>query len=135
MRSRLLFAALVLLFAAQVKVHAAGFDDSYQVYEGDLAPADGLIDLYIRGTGPIPIMLDDLTIMIPSSVTDFILKNNGNGTFSLISPLTSAQRSAARAWAPSAADRALRDVDFNGTIDLTLQNLGDVISEIGRAHV
>lgn len=127
MRSRLLL-ALLLLSAAHIELHAAGFDDSYEVYQGDLAPSDGLIDLYVRGTGPIPIMLDDLTITVPSAVTDFVLRNNGNGTFGLVSPLTSAQRSAARSWAPSAVDRALRDVDFNGTTDITLQNLGDEIS-------
>ncbi len=119
--------AFLLLFTAQA-LHAAGFDRDYRVYQGDLAPADGLIDLYVHGKPAVPIMVDDLVVIIPPAVTDFVLKNNGNGTFQVIAPLTSAQRSAARTWSSASVTRGLRDVDANGTTDLTLRNLSTAVS-------
>lgn len=120
--------ALLILFASNAQAQALGFDKSFRVYQGDLAPADGLIDLYIRGTGPIPIAVDDIDFVIPPVVNEFVLKNNGNGTFQLIATLTSAQRSAARAWPSSGIERSLRDVDLNGAVDLTLVDVGDAIT-------
>jgi hypothetical protein len=127
MRSRLLL-IFALLLTVHVELHAAGFDKRHVIYQGDISPADGLTDLYVRGANAVPVMVDDITVIIPSPVDDFILKNNGNGTFTLLAPLSILQRSAARTWPVAEVSTALRDIDFDGATDLVLEDLTDIVS-------
>lgn len=98
---------------------AAGFDESYIVYQGDIN-SDQRTDLYIRSTRVISIPLDDIPIVIGPPVQAFVLQNNGDGSFSLISSLSSSQRAAVAQWPVSDVSASTRDIDADGHGDLDL---------------
>jgi hypothetical protein len=107
--------------------HAAGYDSSYEVYRGDFN-GDGRGDLYVASTrGPIVIPVDDLPIVIPQPVKNVVLQSNADGTFTMISSFTPAQKSALASWPRASVEVALRDIDQDGAGDIQLSQLGSVV--------
>ena len=121
MRLKSLFVLAILL--TSTGANALGFDETYKVYSG-LLNQDALIDFYVRGRPPIPISLDDLQIIIPSQVREFALINNGNGTFTIQTEFSSAERAALVAWQvdPNVV-LMYRDVDADGREDLSIRRM------------
>nr|WP_298723021.1 hypothetical protein [uncultured Steroidobacter sp.] len=106
---------------------AAGFDNSYRVRVGHYN-ADVLPDLFVSSSRFTPIAIDDIQVIVPPPVQDFVLSNNGNGTFSLVTQLSSTERAAARNWPEADAIVSVRDVDANGFDDLSIEGLPDIIT-------
>jgi N-acetyl-anhydromuramyl-L-alanine amidase AmpD len=121
--SKLLALALLGLFASVA--NAAGFEGSYQVYQGDFN-GDGRIDFYIREVPNIVILNFDVPIPIaqPSAVVPFVLIQNANGTFSISTNLSGLNLSAA-----TKSSVTLRPVDLNldGNSDAVLTGISAVI--------
>ena len=117
---------MVVLFGFALQASAAGFDDSYNVFRGDFN-GDGRMDLYISSSRVISIALDDIPIVIPPPVRDFVLQNRGDGSFNLIANLTNAQRAAMAAWPAADVGMSVRDIDVDGHPDLDLQSIARAI--------
>lgn len=115
---------VALLFLLSPGVEGAGFDEYYEMRVGQF-DGDGLPDVYVSSSrGTVIVAVDDLPIVIPPPVAPFVLRNNGDGSFSLVtSPLSAEQRRSMSTWPTVAVDFSLRDVDANGAVDLTLEDL------------
>jgi len=125
------------LIAAQLALgsiaEAAGFDLRYTARVGDLN-GDGRNDLYIRWSPLFTLIpLDDFSIPVPRSrrgVGNFVLQQNANATFSIVSNLSAAQLSSVAQWpaAPAALQIAPGDVNFDGAIDLIIRGVSSIAS-------
>ncbi|WP_161828211.1 hypothetical protein [Steroidobacter agaridevorans] len=107
---------------------AAGFDQRYSVRIGD-ENSDGTMDaIFVKAPGSVLIPIDDLSIVVPPGVRDFILRSNGQLGFAIDGQLSAAERAATATWAATEAiDLFVRDVDLDGRIDLELTGISQVI--------
>jgi len=117
-----------------------GFDDRFRLYSGHLN-GDNRADLYLKWTPRIvPIALDDLTIPVAldrRDVPDFALIQAEDGTFSILSSLTAAQRQTVSGWpaAGNAVEVVPQDVNFDGKIDLIIRSLTAIIAGANNQFV
>lgn len=116
----------LMAFLIALGARAAGFDDTYKVYQGHLNNDDKL-DLYVRSSRAIVIPVDDMPIVIGPPVRDFVLQTNGQNGFTILGQLTPEQRMQALQWQPAEQiDVFTRDVDLDGYTDLDLVGIGYV---------
>jgi|KBSSwiStaDraftv2_1062776.scaffolds.fasta_scaffold108171_2 hypothetical protein len=117
---------LGLLFLLSFGTHAAEYRDvpraeRYSALVGDLN-GDGRKDIFVSYQPAIvPIQLDDISIPIPITkrrIGEFVLQQQTNGTFSLLTGLSQQQRSAALGWARSAIQIVLGDVNADANPDI-----------------
>lgn len=106
--------------------HSAGFDSTFEVRIG-YYNADGLLDLHVSSPRSVVIPMDDVPIVIPPPVAEFILSNNGDGTFALVTQIPAAIRGTIRNSPVADVDLSVRDVDANGFDDLAIGGLQDLI--------
>lgn len=119
--------ALVSCSLAGAAAHAADFLDGYKVTHGDFN-SDGRIDLFVSPGRRVVLIPFDPDIPIPvQPVREFVLQHNGNGTFTLVTELTSAQRATMAQWPAAAVDGWLRDVDYDGNTDFEITGIAAVI--------
>jgi hypothetical protein len=124
--------ATILLLAGS-GASAAGFGQGYKVFHGDLN-GDGRKDLLVKAppkkVSIIP--LDDLIVPIIKccDTPDFVLQNNGAGSFSIVGALTAAQQLIVAAW-PEASQVTVwsRDIDYDGKKDLELTGVRLLIAD------
>lgn len=120
----LFFACVTLSFGT----HAASFLDGYKITRGDFN-SDGLNDLFVSPGRRIVIVPGDIDIpIVVQPVRDFVLQYNGNGTFTLISQLTGAQRNSMSQWPAAVVNGWLRDVDYDGNVDFEITGVGSAIA-------
>ena len=113
---------LTVLFSAGV--FAQGFDEHYAVYQGDFN-SDGKIDLYVKQKPQVVILHGPIAtpILIPPDVTDFVLQQNADKTFAIVSNLTSAQKATLSGWPESVIELVLNDVNIDGIVDIILRDI------------
>lgn len=117
-----------LSMALSTGAGAANFLDGYKVTRGDFN-SDGRIDLFVSPGRRVVLIPGDVDIPIAvQPVRDFVLQYNGDGTFALVLQLTAAQRSSMSQWPIATVDGWLRDVDYDGNVDLELTGIASVIS-------
>jgi hypothetical protein len=121
-------AVILPLLTLSTAATAADFLDGYKITRGDFN-TDGKVDLFVSPGRRVIILPGDIDIPIAvQPVRDFVLQYNGNGTFTLIAQLTSAQRNSMSQWPIAAVDGWLRDADLDGNVDLELTGVASVIS-------
>jgi hypothetical protein len=116
---------LLILLLFPVFALGAGFDDRFIASNGDLN-GDGLKDIYVRQKPRIvPIPLDDISIPIQlePDVQPFVLQQRPDGTFSVISPLSSQLLGQVRQWPAVALNLLSSDLNVDGFRDLILKGV------------
>jgi hypothetical protein len=120
---------ILVAFAVGSPAVAAGFDTSYNVFQGDLNN-DGNTDLHVKSSSVTVIPLDDLPIVIGPPVREFVLRNRGDRTFDLVSVLTSSERIQVAQWSAANVGIAVRDIDADGYEDLDLRSVNRAASGV-----
>jgi hypothetical protein len=120
-------AAVFAAIAVGAQTRAAGFDASYNVFQGDLN-GDGYTDLYIRSSSVTVIPLDDIPVVIGPPVRDFVLSNRGDRSFDMISTLTATQRNQVAQWPAARVTVVVSDRDGDGYEDLNLLSVSRAVA-------
>ncbi|TQV68154.1 hypothetical protein FKG94_23985 [Exilibacterium tricleocarpae] len=120
---------LTALLLCAVKTFASGFDNNTMVKIGDYNN-NGLKDFYIRQQPKIIILHGEIAtpIILPTAVKDFVLANNGNGTFTIIGDLSNQDKQAIKDWPLSSVDVFIGDFNVDGSFDLNLRNISTDIA-------
>ena len=108
-----------------------GFDESYQVFRGNFdANVDTATDLYVRKAPEIVLIHGDIItpIVIQSDVTEFVLRQEADKTFSIVSDLTASQKSSMSQWPEAAVEIVLGDLNVDGFLDLVLRGVDNVVT-------
>ncbi len=108
---------------------AQGFGGRSEVLRGDFN-LDGLADLYLRQapvTNPVGSDGIDVPIVTPSDVGEFVLQQNQDRTFKIVSGMSQAQVSQLRRWTATKIKVLASDVNADGRDDLMLGGIGTVI--------
>jgi hypothetical protein len=117
--------AIVVLSVVTLSASADGFDPGYTAHVGDLN-TDGLTDIYLKHRPKIVfVSVDDIATPIVTNRTDvaqFVLQNQGNGTFSVVSP-SAAQLTTVQSWPEAPLRLRFRDVNFDGRVDVHVEEL------------
>ncbi len=110
-------ALLAILLALSANVFANGFDENYEVRVGDYN-SDGLQDFYVRQKPQVIILHGDIVtpIVLPAPVEDFVLTNNGNGTFSIAENLPITDKAMLLNWPESTVDVFTGDFNLDGLL-------------------
>ena len=90
----------ILLFGISSASLADGFDNRYEVRYGDFNGDGQTDDLFVRQQPRIVLIHGDVSIpiLIRGDVEAFVLRHNGNGTFTLVTGLSSSQRTTFSGW-------------------------------------
>lgn len=108
---------------------ANGFDNNYEVFSGDLNN-DGLKDLYVRQKPKIILLHGDIItpIVLPSPVKPFILQQNNDSSFSIVSELPTSQiENFSNNWQPTAINVITGDFNMDGKIDILLEGVTNTV--------
>ncbi len=118
---------LTALFTFCTYASAQGFDEHYKAYSGDLN-SDGYIDIYIRQEPQLVLIHGDIItpIVLLPDVNEFVLQQNTDQTFSIVSNLTNPQRNAVSQWQEAAIDLVIGDLNADGFLDLVLRDMGQI---------
>jgi len=111
---------------AQQSEDKYGFDDEYKVYTGS-SNNDGLTDLLIARAASKTTLIKYKHYAIPLELTpvrDFILENNGDGTFDIIE----SNVKNLSAWTEVDVAPRIRDFNLDGRRDLILDGVSAVIN-------
>lgn len=112
-------ACLLILILSSASL-AQGFDYDYRVYEGD-HNQDGNLDFYVRKTRLI-LLHGDLITPIETQVDGFLLQQNPDGTFEVVSDIPFSYSG----WTESAVDIGIQDFNLDGVLDLMLDGIEDI---------
>jgi hypothetical protein len=125
MKKLLELTALLLISSI---TNAAGFDQDYEVRYGD-SSGDGVSDdLYVRRKPRIVLLFVDIItpIVIRGDVDDVLLEYAGDGTFTMVSGLTSAQKSQYAQWPIADVEVAPGDINADGFTDLVIKGVSQL---------
>jgi hypothetical protein len=109
---------------------AADFNNGYIAHIGDLT-GDGRTDIYVRYSNPIFIDAGPgifIPIFVRGELDDFVLEQQFDGSFFIKANLTSSQLSAVSQWPGAPIDLDPRDFNFDGAVDLLLQDVADAVN-------
>ncbi len=112
------FLVLTLLALISMGTLAQGFDENYEVLQGDL-DEDGDLDLYIRQKPQVVLIHGDIItpIVLPAYVHDFVLENISNGDFNILNSLNDNQKKLVSGWPQSSSKIILGDFNVDGIVD------------------
>ncbi|MBB3061572.1 FG-GAP repeat domain-containing protein [Microbulbifer rhizosphaerae] len=133
MKTKLLLSLLLCLIPALSL--GQGFDENYEVRKGDFN-GDGLTDLYIRQKPQVVILHGDIAtpIVLPAPVKDFVLRQQANGSYTVVSDLSSPQRSQVLGWNTATELLVLTsDLNFDGYKDIFIRGIeGSVLGQYNQ---
>jgi hypothetical protein len=106
----------------------AGFDDDLQTFIGDLN-SDGALDIYVSQKPKIALLFSNIAIPITLApdVEAFVLQQNQDQTFTIVSNLSLAQLSVVNGWSPVEIELVLGDFNIDGALDLVLKGIDGLI--------